>query len=31
MGTIYAPLLSNFLLYSYESEFMQKYIKDKTK
>jgi hypothetical protein len=29
MGTNYASLLSNFFLYSYESELRQKLIKDK--
>jgi hypothetical protein len=31
MGKHYAPLLSNFCLYSYESEVIQKLIKDKQK
>jgi hypothetical protein len=31
MGTNYAPLLSNFFLYSYESELIEKLIKDKNK
>jgi hypothetical protein len=31
MGTNYAPLLSNFVLYSYESELIEKLIKDKNK
>jgi hypothetical protein len=31
MGTNYAPLLSNIFLYSYESEFIEKLIKDKNK
>ena len=29
MGTICAPLLADLLLYSYESEFLQKLVKDK--
>jgi hypothetical protein len=29
MGTNCAPLLADFSLYSYESEFLQKFVKDK--
>jgi hypothetical protein len=29
MGTICVPLLADLLLYSYESEFLQKLVKDK--
>jgi hypothetical protein len=29
MGTNYAPLLANLFLYAYESEFLQKLVKDK--
>jgi hypothetical protein len=29
MGTNYAPLLADLFLYSYESEFLQKLVKDK--
>jgi hypothetical protein len=29
MGTICAPLLADLLLYSYESKFLQKLVKDK--